>query len=1088
MKINVSKLFLACLLSQSLLGVSAQVDIAPRPELLDAPFTAKDLENFKSPPKVFYPETWFHFIGGNVSKEGIDADLEAISEAGISGIQWFHGNFGGQWPETNTQIKALTPEWEDIVSHMGSKATELGLRLTVQTCPGWAMAGGPWIKPSEAMRDFVWSKTYIDSETSGALTLPKPQPSNEEWRDYRDICVLAFPTPVGDGEQPYALENVTSDDDLDWKGCLDSNAPKAIRLQGGKTHKVNFTLKEGSVVRTLVFPCINTMNGNFVYKPEIHVCLTARKADAVQSDTLVNTEFPSSNWQDFDELFLSCNEVDGATQYEFTITNKHDITLNYLRFLPAAMKNNWRAEAGWTLMSKERSQEHPAQSKEAYVDPQDIIDISQFMSADGKLNWKVPSKGRWTVLRLGNVNKGWKNSPAPPEATGWECNKLNSMGADVQFANYVGYLVDKPLKDSNVGGMLMDSWECSTQTWTESMEQDFRAFNGYELRKWLPAVLGYVIGSQETTTRFLLDWRRCLTSLYNTQFFKRMTDLAHQKGLKVQYETAGGDVVPIDVMEYFKYADVPMCEFWQPFSDGYVGDLNFKPIRNTASAANLYGKRRVAAESFTSFALTWNEHLQMLKEVANFNMIEGVTHCVFHTYTHNPQVGSLPPGTSFGSGIGTPFLRGQTWWKHMPQFTSYLARTGYMLERGKPVRHVLWYLGDEITQRPDQFAAFPEGYQYDYCNPDVLLNRLSVKDGKLVTPEGISYDMLWIPENQRMLPETLVKLRQLIDDGAAVAAARPSSPATLSAAPKDTEKRFRELVKSIWGKQSGNGVINIGKGRLVTDTDINKAIKTLGVKPDLKVNGGEVQWLHRKAEGAEWYYVTAPRFGEFHGEVDFLCTGTPELWDAVTGKAYAATYSRQGEYTRVRLDLCRAENCFVVFRKDNSTTPGLTERFPVCSNKVELKEPWTVKFTQGWGAPELLVEDVLQPIKDMNMDKEGKCYSGTVVYETSFDADGIKNIEDLVLSLGKVSMIASVKVNDVDCGVLWAEPYKTRIGHAVKPGRNKLTVEVTTTWYNRLVYDAGLPEAERKTWTISGPGKDSQLSESGLMGPVNLEF
>lgn len=102
MKINVSKLFLACLLSQSLLGVSAQVDIAPRPELLDAPFTAKDLENFKSPPKVFYPETWFHFIGGNVSKEGIDADLEAISEAGISGIQWFHGNFGGQWPETNT--------------------------------------------------------------------------------------------------------------------------------------------------------------------------------------------------------------------------------------------------------------------------------------------------------------------------------------------------------------------------------------------------------------------------------------------------------------------------------------------------------------------------------------------------------------------------------------------------------------------------------------------------------------------------------------------------------------------------------------------------------------------------------------------------------------------------------------------------------------------------------------------------------------------------------------------------------------------------------------------------------------------------
>ena len=148
----------------------------------------------------------------------------------------------------------------------------------------------------------------------------------------------------------------------------------------------------------------------------------------------------------------------------------------------------------------------------------------------------------------------------------------------------------------------------------------------------------------------------------------------------------------------------------------------------------------------------------MLKEIANFHFVEGVTHNVFHTYTHNPQVGFLPPGTSFGSSIGTPFLRGQTWWKHMPELTGYLARCGYLLERGVPVSDVLWYLGDEMNHKPNQQAAFPTGYKYDYCNPDVLLNRLSVREGRLVTPEGLSYRLLWMPDTERMLPATLKKL------------------------------------------------------------------------------------------------------------------------------------------------------------------------------------------------------------------------------------------------------------------------------------------------------------------------------------------
>ena len=174
-------------------------DIAPSPQEVHAPFGPQDAASFVQPPRLYWPETWFHFIGGNVSREGITADMKAIKQAGISGIQWFHGNFGGLWPGIQDGVKALTPEWEDLVAYVGQQADSLGLRLTLQTCPGWAMAGGPWIKPENAMRHLAWSRTDLDGsrQLSASLTLPLPDNASHDWHDWQDVCVLAFPTPQG---------------------------------------------------------------------------------------------------------------------------------------------------------------------------------------------------------------------------------------------------------------------------------------------------------------------------------------------------------------------------------------------------------------------------------------------------------------------------------------------------------------------------------------------------------------------------------------------------------------------------------------------------------------------------------------------------------------------------------------------------------------------------------------------------------------------------------------------------------------------------------------------------------------------------
>lgn len=156
---------------------------------------------------------------------------------------------------------------------------------------------------------------------------------------------------------------------------------------------------------------------------------------------------------------------------------------------------------------------------------------------------------------------------------------MSPDGARAQFAGYIGRLHDGPLSGGLLDGMLLDSWECETQTWTDDMEAEFAGRNDYALRSWLPAVMGFVVDDQETTARFLRDWRATISKLFSENFYGTMAALAREKGLTISYETAAGDVFPADILEYYKYADVPMCEFWQPFTDGFVGSLNFKPIK-----------------------------------------------------------------------------------------------------------------------------------------------------------------------------------------------------------------------------------------------------------------------------------------------------------------------------------------------------------------------------------------------------------------------------------------------------------------------------------------------------------------------------
>lgn len=1086
MKARTFVTFFSALLLSSGTYLSAQDVFLPSLSMLEAPFSDADLGRFAQPDRVFYPEIWIECMCGNLSERGITADLEAIAEAGFNGVQLFFGNRGTAWPGVE-QIEVLSPEWESFVRHAASEARRLGLRFTLQNCAGWAMAGGPWIEPADAMRHLVMSRTDVEGGRVDVM-LPVEAGYLTDWRDYNDVAVLAFPTPEGDtGEALVSASVDSSFPSFPWHSCVEGQGGGVLPpTTPDAPHTALITLAEPAVVRTVVLSSVQTWNHQWCYEPGVHIKVEAVAADGMTT-TVFDDDMPQSCWQDEMPLSLALSEAPATTTWKVSIVNRHDMSLSALRLLSAARKNNWEFESARTLRGLMPASDAPLQGEDTYIYKESVLDLTDAMTADGHLSTLLP-EGRWTILRLGHVNTGKKNSPAPPEATGFECNKYDVEGAQKHFAGYIGRLVDGSLEGGLLDGMLLDSWECEYQTWTKEMEAEFRALHGYDVRPYIPALFGWVIESTEMTSRFLRDWRALVNHLSVEHFYGEMARLGHEKGLSVTYETAAGDVFPADIMEYFKHADIPMCEFWCHPTDEFIGSLAFKPIKPTVSAGRLYGKPRVAAEAFTAWTTTWDEQLSAIRDVANRNLIEGATYLIYQAYTHNPRPDELVPGTSFGDGICTPFLRVQTWWRHMRAFNDCTARTTYLLERGRPVSDVLWYLGDEIDHKPDQCAPFPEGFKYDYCNPDVLLHRLSVKDGRLVTPEGLSYRLLWMPRAGRMLPETLERLVELANDGAVIVGDVPVALATLADA-HAAQLRFDKAVRTLWGDGRA-GRHDVGKGTLFSGMTIDEALKALSLKPDVLADG--LQWLHRTVEGADWYFV-CPRRGEtFTGTVRFHAQGEVTLWNPVTGTASpAVSNATKDGYSEVELSLERAETCFVVFSRNRMT--GCRPAIAGTVDTLAVSDVWTVTFPAAWGYDAVSCVDTLRSWTEMDVPDEVRAYSGTVSYRTTLTVEGkshLKRGPRYLLDVGRVEQIARVIVNGEEVQTLWTPPYRVDVTPYLHYGpfrKNTLVVEVTNTWYNRLLWDVRQPEAERKTWTAHWPVPDSAFRPSGLLGPVTLQ-
>jgi len=1034
---------------------------------------------FAAPPAEARPWVYWMWMDGNLSREGITADLEAMKSAGLGGAIICEVNVG----VPRGPVEFMSLDWRRLFKHVVTEAERLGLEITLNAGPGWTGSGGPWVKPEQSMQHIVASATEVREPGRFDVVLPLPKrrpaffgdgalpPDQEKAKNdfYRDVAVLAFPTPRGGG-------TIT---DIDEK-ALYVRAP--------------YSSQPG-------------------VKP----------------------------------------------------------------FLPSPA-------------------DYPSVPPAAAIDPWRIVDLSAHLGTGGRLAWVVP-EGRWTILRFGRTSTGANTRPAPVPGLGLECDKLDRAALDAHYDAFVGTLLREIGQHKTAAGagwtfLHIDSWEMGAQNWTGAFREEFRHRRGYDPLPYLPALTGRAVASLEISERFLWDLRLTAQELVVENHAAHLKELGRRDGFGLSIEPY--DMTPCADMTLGAVADVPQGEFW------LYGFNTAHSVIEAASVAHTCGRRVVGAEAFTSSdAERWQAHPASMKALGDWAFAAGVNRIVFHRFQHQAGL-DLRPGMTMGP-YGVHWERTQTWWDMAPAYHAYLTRCQYMLRQGLPVADICYLVAEgapQVFRAPASalHGSPPDrlGWNFDACAPETLIASMSVRDGRLVLPDGMSYRLLVLPERETMTPGLLRKVRDLAAAGATIVGPPPRKSPGLVGFP-ECDAEVKTLAAKIWGDCDGLRITGhaVGKGRVIWERGaaatingvqtskrknpgleaaldpgpqagsvgitprgpapnktragtwdvgapplsepeqygdyaiVARTLAAMNVLPDFESNA-DLRYTHRRDGDLDIYFVANAEDRALAAECIFRVGGKrPELWDAVTGEIRdLPEFTESGGRTVVPASFEPHQSFFIVFRKPaGGAKPSVGAKalalagrpirnFGSVEETGKLEGAWEVAFDPKWGGPERIT---FGSLKDWSLrPEEGiKYYSGPATYRKAFDLPGAPDrgaSPRLWLDLGTVKNIARVRLNGKELGVVWCAPWRVEITGTVKPKGNRLEITVANLWPNRLIGDENLPPdcdygpggnllrwpewLEKKlprpsagrftfsTWRYFS--KDSPLLPSGLLGPVTI--
>ncbi|MDD6209700.1 MAG: glycosyl hydrolase [Bacteroidales bacterium] len=783
-------------------------------------------------------------------------------------------------------------------------------------------------------------------------------------------------------------------------------------------------------------------------------------------------------------------------------------------------------------------------TQDSVIPIKQVIDLSEKTDGNGKLEWDAPA-GEWVIYRLICANTGQPMYASSEVSKGPMIDHFNPEATTV----HLQYFIDKLLKEigsfdgTNFRYFYTDSYEVKGKLWTPKMKEEFKRRKGYDISPYLPILYGFEVENKNISDRFKYDYAQVLSDMIIDAHYANAERIAEENGIQFCAEAAGpgapvfpGHNCPFESLRSTGVLGIPRGEFWH----GAGEHDPVQVIKGVASASHIYNKKYVEAEAFTSTKI-WQESFNDLKPTADRAFCEGLNRIVFHTFPHTPKSAGKP---GYIYSFGTQISEELPWWDLSRAFMEYLGRCSYLLQQGNFHADLLTYYGDQAPN-----FMYPKhireelgfGYDYEGVNSDIILNKLSVKNGMLVLPHGQEFAVLELPNQESMNLDVLKKIEQLVHDGATVIGPKPLYSTGL----KDYEKNDREVQKiadRLWDN-----------GKIISNRPAREVLMEKGIVPSFDFKGDfsidSIDFIQRRIGNTDLYFVTNKSDSPISMEGLFrVHNKSAELWNPETGMTErAVAMPNDDKTTSVWLNLGAKETVFVLFFDENDGQ-GIQEIaknnqriFPngnvltsyaplkVRNNDILFYEPgnykfkagekdftatvnenpavfpinniWDVSFEKGLGAPESPVQwDKLTDwtkSEDFNI----RYFSGIATYTTNFqlpeDIDLRK--QKVFLSLGDVKNVARVHLNGKELQTDWTFPFVIELPGELINGDNQLIIEVANLMPNRMIGDFKIPEKERIThsnirrmpngWSIpleELPSKEYELLPSGLIGPVEL--
>jgi hypothetical protein len=864
---------------------------------------------FDAPPRSTRPQTFWHWMNGNVTRQGITLDLEAMAKIGVSGAMIFDGS--DYLPAGPANY--LEPHWRELMTHAIKEGNRLGIDITMSNAPGWSSSGGPWVTPERSMQQLVWTETTVVGGGRLAIDLAAPH-SNRGF--YRDAFVIAFPA--------LPAERVRYEDAL-----------QRVRL--GETAVDKQILSDGSLATKLALAPATPLLLEFAEPVELHAL----------------TAFPSGTGR-FARLNVEGSEDGKTFRALCTVgaSGRHGILAPAVRSFPSARVrfvrvtaasdgelaefvlhrtpriDDWVAKANFDYRVSGQLVAPAPVPPSAAIDPAKVVDLTAHVHGN-RLEWDAPA-GAWTILRIGHTSTGKLNVAASAAGRGLEIDKFSPAATQFHFE----HVIDRVASDAAAAGakgptaVIIDSYEAGMQNWTKDFPVEFQRRAGYAITGYLPALFGRIVGDAGVAERFLFDFRRVQADLMAENYYGRMHQLTRERGMKFYVEGYGAG--NFDELRVAGLSDVPTTEFWTrtPWTPN-------RAVKMVSSAAHVYGKPVVGAEAFTGEFKTsrWLEYPYALKILGDEVSAQGLNHFIFHRYAHQPHPTAMP-GVSLGP-YGFFFERTNTWFSEAKPWLDTLARTHWMLQQGTYAADVLYFTGERSPDVSSMaLPVMPFGYTYDLVNTDVLLNRVEVRDGEYTLPEGGRYKLLVLPPDLKaMRPELLQKLKTFVEAGATVVGPRPQFSPTLGGYPQTEEAMLREAEK-LWANP-----------RVLANSSMAEALRTRGVSPDFTYHGREpdaaLAWQHRKLPDGDLFFIgnRQRRVEEIVGSFRGMAGRQPEIWRTETGtRGDAVVFEKFEDRALVPLRLEPGESVFVLFRREASMgTRSLTkDDQPVLTTQLPL--------------------------------------------------------------------------------------------------------------------------------------------------------